>query len=565
MIKQIVMLAVVVSTGSCISGGDLPSGDTGTDAGMGELIFGEAVRVVEDMRASHHVGTRADGDVVEEIDKSGFNVRIIHPESGVKHLDCEYGNLEDSYKLREGEYELGIESHDVQDFEWEGTEGGGVHYSLSHPFTIVAGETTTLPELECKVSNILVSIDFSDKMRELMGDDCTVSVKVGSLDPVVYDVDETRRGCFRAEASENSLTWTFNGTIAGKEYVDIRDFVLDAKAGEHHTLHFDIEKGKGESGGFEITADVDSYDVNLNLNVGEEVVDPFPPTGIPPTIEGDGFDIDRRMAINIDDAEEARVVVNISTEAPIEELGVMISTTNTNFGEVLAGMGLGERFDLANLDTEMEAVLGGLGLPVGDAVAGQTELVFDISSFVPLMAGFYDAFGADFDADFALEVVDAAGGSTSKTIQLHFTDQPVDNTPPVSITGDGIDEPVNITAAQAGSIPVVINIAAPKGIAELLVEIDTTNPGFGEAATALGVLNLTEPGESQGLLDSVGLPYGDAVKGQTSLVFPITSFVSMIFATAGGDPDFTVDFKITVTDTEGAGNTKTVKLHLTQE
>jgi hypothetical protein len=139
----------------------------------------------------------------------------------------------------------------------------------------------------------------------------------------------------------------------------------------------------------------------------------------------------------------------------------------------------------------------------------------------------------------------------------------------VTITGDGIGTTLEIKESQAGTTPVKVAIKAPQGIENFKVQITTDNPVFTAGLTGMGLngeFDLANPGPLAEALSNpaVNLPNGAAVKGKTELAFDITNFVPMIFGITGeaGGGNLTVDFKLTVTDTKGTTDTKTIKLSL---
>jgi hypothetical protein len=99
-----------------------------------------------------------------------------------------------------------------------------------------------------------------------------------------------------------------------------------------------------------------------------------------------------------------RVAVNIAASLGIKTFLVKIESTSNQFNGLVGMTGLAD-FSLSH-PTEVQAErLGQLSLPYGDQVIGQTEMPFDISTFVPMLIG--SGGGVNFDADFILTVTDA--------------------------------------------------------------------------------------------------------------------------------------------------------------
>ena len=119
------------------------------------------------------------------------------------------------------------------------------------------------------------------------------------------------------------------------------------------------------------------------------------------------------MPNNADDFGEGKkeAKIHIHSDAPIASLNVKI-VSNFLTEDMLSGVGLTSEFDLANPvknGTDYTEGLKGLGFKVGDEVKGETDLDFDITTFMPLiaMAG---------DHKFIITVKDENG--VSKTLSL---------------------------------------------------------------------------------------------------------------------------------------------------
>ena len=571
-LKQIMMIAAAAVAVSCISKKDIPApGGDGTGKDGGQLVI-RSMAVSEDLRESS-TETRAGG-----VETDNFVLCIVSGLTGGEICSYKYSEFPNPYTLNAGDYTLNIQSHEVKAAAWE-----EIHYSLSEPFTIDAGQTTTLDETElvCKVSNILVSVRFSDKMKELMANDCNVNVKVAG-NGLDYGKDETRRGCFKAENVENSLVWEFTGTLED-EYYDIEKFLLNAKAGEHHTLNFDVETTPDPEKGdveftFTVNVNVTSYDVNLNVEVEKEhVIEPFDPgIGITPS---DGHSLTAvntlKLSESLDEFGQPAIDLgmNIVSDNGIASVAVLLSTDNTTLQGALAAAGISGQFELATVEDPLKGLLEGFGFPTGDDVAGETELGLSLSGVLPMLFGI----GENINL-FSVQVIvrDVKGGILSRTMRLKLVDDT--KVSGLSIVWRDYDITVQhvLYASTAleyapeydfpwiSKIPVIIDITADDGIASLVVEIISENPMFSaETLTGLGLadrFDLVDPNNvDPEAIAGLGFPMGDEVEGETSLTFDITNFIPLIFAVSSDEFD-EVDFRLTVVDAQGADEIQTIQL-----
>ena len=139
------------------------------------------------------------------------------------------------------------------------------------------------------------------------------------------------------------------------------------------------------------------------------------------------------------------------------------------------------------------------------------------------------------------------------------------NTPPpaaptITLEGGNIDQPQEITSTMA----LKVNIAAPGAIAGFTVTIDS--PALTEEMLAtVGLakeLDLVNPGDMEGALQSFGFPVGDEVKGKTSVPFDVSQLVPLIAQIYTETSDH--KFILKVTDAKGQSTTKTLTCHLTE-
>lgn len=163
-----------------------------------------------------------------------------------------------------------------------------------------------------------------------------------------------------------------------------------------------------------------------------------------------------------------------------------------------------------------------------DASMSNQDIDGNIETEESLIAGYIRPGGAETPKD---PVGPTPGGDPAAT----FTS---------STLSLGADKPN--TSIPATSI---VNIDCPKGFANLLVEIVTTNDNFAASVGELMPMTFdlaTVDGDTKISLESIGLPTGDAVVGKTNVDFNITDLAPLLEAFPG-----THTFKLSVTDAEG--------------
>ena len=303
-------------------------------------------------------------------------------------------------------------------------------------FTIKENELTEVSALTCRLANVMISVEYDEELRKLMGEDVVTTVKIGdnSLD---IPSSETRKAYLIAPASAGSMDITLKGTIDGESVTEVKR-VDNVQAGQYNIIKYvlnSVDDGTNSNvgGNLNIAINIDSSmtssDETVGVNPGEEPgIDDFPTDGGEEPGDGDGdggdesgsdqnmptiegtrfnkvpFDIDNdRLTIS----GAAELQVTIGAPNGIANLFVEIISETLDVSEV----GLPKSFDLAYPGKNSDA-LSGLGFPVGDKVIGQTEVPFDISNFTILLPTFKG------NHDFKIRVVDSKGLEETKTLKL---------------------------------------------------------------------------------------------------------------------------------------------------
>lgn len=304
-------------------------------------------------------------------------------------------------------------------------------------FTIKENELTEVSALTCRLANVMISVEYDEELRKLMGEDVVTTVKIGdnSLD---IPSSETRKAYLIALASVSPMDITLKGTIDGESVTEVNR-VEEVQAGQYNIIKYTlspVDDGNNSVGGnLNIAINVDSSmtssDETVGVNPGEEPgIDDFPTDGGEEPGDGDGdsdgdgeggitsdinitgkklgdssFDIDQTQTIT----GATTLIVGIEAPAGIQNLKVTISSDNADFESIGASFGT---FDLAN-PGDKESMIAELGLPYGTAVKDKTELDFDISTFTSLLIPF------DGTHTFKITVTDNQGKTESKSLVIN--------------------------------------------------------------------------------------------------------------------------------------------------
>lgn len=426
-LSLLVSLAGMLAFSSC----DNPNYGT-DDASHGFLSFANFDVSVEEPKSDVKRGA------VQTVDVSNYLVTITNKATGRQALYKPYGSLPGVVDLAEGTYIVKVESHKVAKAEFDHP-----YYAGSQEVNIVKDKVCDIGTIICKFSSIRVSVEFSEKLTPLLGEDVVVTVSAEKGVQLAFGRDEKRSGYFEAVPGLTTLLATITGTINGKPVTeDLTMPIPDVQAGKHHVIRFKVKglpDAPEETGtidpGNGVTLDpsiIYSDDNNFggNVNVDEDIIGdadrpgqedpedpdiPTPPVGDEDAISitSDTFDMD---VVN-DAVEGVEYVVKIASDNGLQNLMVEIKSEYLT-EEFLNSVGMTTKFDLANPGAYEEALVG-FHLPVGAQVVNQTSVDFNLTDLIPLL-------GLDPDLGehtFILTVIDTKGNQKSKTLRFQSVEE----------------------------------------------------------------------------------------------------------------------------------------------
>lgn len=320
-----------------------------------------------------------------------------------------------------GNYIVKVRSHEVEPAAWNAP-----YYEGQQPFSITAGKVTDVETVVCKLSNIRVSVKFTEDLLKAVDDTQTTEVKVTSVEgnhSLTYTPSETRSGYFEALADLATLRLDFSASINGRTE-KFTKLIENVAKGQHRNITIGLtsnpalppeELGWITQDGQGITVDTEVIEdapietdypwVEENLDGsgrpgdedfddGEEPGpgpdDPDDPTKDPLkaiTFETNGISDDFDVvndATKYPEDGSAPAAVIINSLNGLSNLQVDIISESLN-DEMLKGVGLGASFDLAYPGSLGDALSNSFHFPVGDEVIGQNEVTFNIAPFVPLL------------------------------------------------------------------------------------------------------------------------------------------------------------------------------------
>lgn len=295
-----------------------------------------------------------------------------------------------------GKYTVAVRSNGVDNVGWETP-----FYQGQEEVEVKQGEITNT-KIVCKIANTKVSVIYSDSLKNHFLDYQTVVSN--SFDSLTFTRDEYRSGYFTPE----KLTVKLNLVNHDGNKFTIKKVYSDIKPQYHYKFKFSLEDGDGNSnagGNFEIEVD-DSYkEISNDIFIKEE--DLFGKGK--PYYKLEGFDENNKVSYRVGTAELPKPIITLSAPAGVKSLQVKADSYQ------LSGLPV---FDLTNLSSEEQNVLGSIGFPILDKEslkAGSFDLDFQtlISNLEPngLKTGIHT---------FSLELLDQIDQETTVTFSFEI-------------------------------------------------------------------------------------------------------------------------------------------------
>ena len=348
----------------------------------------------------------------------------------------EDANLKQTYKyldivnkpveLSTGKYTVSAVSTDAKDAAWDQPLFAG-----STDFAVVANAVSPV-NLICSMTNAVVSIKCSDTFKTEVND---YNIKV-------------------SDAKGNFLTWTKDNiaedgyftakeltvTIEGKRSLDnstatVTGTIQNIQAKDHITLNIDARvTGQVQQIVVTVETKVNDKPVDIFVDGFEEIEIPDPsqpdPTPTPdpeePEVDPNAPSLVWESNPTFEEREiQDKMDVEIVIKAPKAIKGFKVKVESPAlFGILVGNVGLPENIDNENkivtldLIGDAKVVEQFTMFPTGDKVKGKTEVLFSLSTLVPMIKNFSPEPGSHHV--FTLNLEDGAGNTLTQAVSFIF-------------------------------------------------------------------------------------------------------------------------------------------------
>lgn len=361
----------------------------------------------------------------ETVDPSNYIVGIYNAEDETLVSEWKYSELPEIFQLKVGKYKVIAHAPNVDTalFDEPYCEG-------SKNFEIQKDQITNLETVNCTLNCIMVTIQYDENFRKLLGDEANIKVTVNNKYSLNFEKDETRAGYFPAEVSGNVIDANFIGELDDELDVPINKSFLNINMGSQLIITYTLRDANGDPGTggaanpsveYDVTCDIVELDGSVHPGE-EEGIDDFPSggdkEGTDPTVTSGNKNFDLNTPIDANDYNEevdGPVVVNLLASRGIKNVIVEITSSDNDFVATVVELFGATSFDLANppADEDHKNSLISLGFPVGDEVKTTETVPFNITKFVPLLQVYHGMH------QFKITVKDVTNASATATLTLN--------------------------------------------------------------------------------------------------------------------------------------------------
>lgn len=373
-----------------------------------------------------------------EVDVQNYTLEIKSGEQIIemgKVADLGGNNGSLNMLLQAGQYE-------VNAYNFDGSEvlvSERPYFLGTSQFEIIPGQTTNV-SLECKLQTMEIAIALDNSFYESFMDDYTITVDNGEGASQIFTKENIdKKYYFAVPKDKSSITVSIKANTKATETTESQfvqrtysvtkpadsDGNSDLEAGDAFVINLNEDGASTSHIQLGITVDFSFAEQDEVISIPSENITYNPDSETDPEPGENAITFEGLPAEYTNPADKGeQVVVTIKAPNGIKNLFVKINSDNEPFMSTLAGFGLAEEFDLAN-PGELEGVLSGsletqegIGLiQPGEVIAGKTEYVFDVTTFMGLLK----LYGASTNT-FIIKVVDNASNEKSGDLKVNIVE-----------------------------------------------------------------------------------------------------------------------------------------------
>lgn len=303
-------------------------------------------------------------------------------------------------KLLSGHYVAEAWTGDSVSASWDDR-----YFTGREEFDITKGSAVQV-NINCKIANTLVSVEYTDKVAELLtditmevGHDKSTGTRDGVLTFTQEKIDQQAKGYYMTNSRSKDLVYTLRGTLTstGKPFEYTGKLENVARATEYHLIVKHNDQEEEQIGGAWITIEVDESEI--------EVEDTFEIT-TPPAISGISFNLSEAVTGLVGELPRRSIWIAAAAELTSVEVSGDVFANITDLG--------GNDFELFGMSDRVKSVLEAAGINF-------TYTTHEDTGFSELKLNFEKEFLNSLpEGDYTvnLTATDANGRSANATLRL---------------------------------------------------------------------------------------------------------------------------------------------------
>ncbi len=272
------------------------------------------------------ITTRADEEISDPLRENC--VVYISNEKGLIYKEKGLNNVKESFTLKTGNYIAEAWTGDSVSASFDKK-----FYRGYEPFTVTKGSTSNVV-INCKIANVVASINTSTIDPNLMNDDYKITIK-NSRGQLTFDKNNASydKAYFMMPNGDSTLEYTITGTNIDGQSFTKSGMITDVQRAHHYILNFEYNPENTPS------SPMGAVFIKINIK-DEEITDSKIETlNTRPTISSFRYNLDKQFNfVNDDDIPEILDLqicgfnglkyINVSSPTSASELGWPSSTVN---------------------------------------------------------------------------------------------------------------------------------------------------------------------------------------------------------------------------------------------
>lgn len=387
------------------------------------------------------ITTRADGDEASNSQALSDNCIVyISGEKGLVYKKQGLNNVDTQITLKSGQYVAEAWTGDSVTASFDKK-----FYRGYQPFEVTSGSLSNVV-LNCKIRNVVASVNTATINPNLMKDDYKIIIKNSGVDgELVFTKEnaESAKGYFMMPKGDTALEYMIEGTRKDGKPFSKSGKIENVESAHHYILNFEYNpNGGSDTGAGAVFIKITIKDEDLGENDSVDIY-------AKPTVAGVDFDIDKQRnyidAANIPDWTR----VQVCAFGGLDE--IVIST------DAYALLGFSDRsFNVLKLDTQEETDFKNAGLTWLSSLNEKTNVV---TAYVEFKKTMLEKLPTDSKTEYTISITakDNAGKITTKSLRIVRNEEAIIVEDPVVI--DNLATTNDLLAIGAHSVTLTYALA----------------------------------------------------------------------------------------------------------